>query len=117
MKMPKKPTEIMQKTVSPRDLAKEKYLAYKEYIVNVLRTLATSVEDEYFEAVANCTVLSPSGDAYGSDNRYIDFGFDDKPCDIVEALNRLEFLRRYADGEFDIDDKYCEGMELLHIKE
>lgn len=117
MNNPKKPTEIMAKTLSPRDLAREKYIAYKAYIRDVFMKCAECVGKEQFQKIVDMTASSPAGDGYGKDNRFIDFGFDEAPKDIFEALNHLEFLRKYANGELDIDEKFYEGMEYLDAKD
>lgn len=116
MNKPKKPTEIMNKTVSPRDLAREKYIAYKAYIRDIFMMCANCAGNEEFQKIVDLTACSPAGDGYGSDNRFIDFGFDDAPKDIFEALNYLEFLRRYANGEIGVDEKFY-GEEYFKIKD
>ncbi len=109
----KKPTEIMTKTFNPRELAKEQAEAYLKYIVGVLEEVKESISDGDYFAVKTMTSFSPAGDCMGLDNNFINFGFDKKPMDIIEALNYLKFLENYADGEYDLDEKYCEGREYI----
>lgn len=112
-----KPTEIMTKTLSPRDLAREKYIAYKAYIRDVFMKCAECTGNEQFQQIVDMTAPSPAGDGYGKDNRFIDFGFDENQKDIFEALNYLEYLRRYANGDIELDEKFYEGMEFLDAKD
>lgn len=111
----KKPTEIMTKKFNPRELAKEQAEAYRKYIIGVLEEIKIKVSEQEYSDVGSMTAHSPAGDGYGLDNDFIDFGFDKKPRDIMEALNYLKYLELYADGEIDLDEDFCEGRDYLSI--
>ena len=102
----KKPTEIMTKTLNPRKLADEQYEAYKQYILDVLDRIKEKLELCAYTEIEKMTAFSGSGDGYGNDNYYIDFGFGEKPMDIVEAINYLAYLDSYAVGDVPIDMEY-----------
>lgn len=111
----KKPTEIMNKKFNPRALAQEQADAYRKYIIGVLDEIKTKVSEQEYSDVEPMTAFSPAGDGYGTDNNFIDFGFDSKKRDIMEALNYLKYLELFADGEIDLDENFCEGRNYLEI--
>ena len=84
------------------------YIGYETQIIQI--------KSEEFQKIVDLTACSPAGDGYGKDNRFIDFGFDNAPKDIFEALNYLEFLRRYAYGEIGVDEKFY-GEEYFKTKD
>lgn len=111
----KKPTETMKKTFNPRDLAGEQADAYREYIVGQLKEIAQLIEERNYSMVTPMLAFSPSGDAYGKDNYYIDFGYDSAHMDILEALNYLAYLRQYADERLPVDEAYCDGTDYIGV--
>lgn len=109
--------KIMTQKFDPRAIAKEQYDEYRKYIVGLLEDIAEMVAEGDFKAVADMTAFSPAGDCMGRDNSFIDFSFDSRPADIIDAVNRLAYLERYADGEFDLDEDYCEGRDYIGLDE
>ena len=109
--------EIMTRKFDPRAIAREQHDEYRKYIVGLLKDVVEMVEDGDYRAVADMTEYSPAGDCMGCDNSFIDFGFGTGPKDILEALNLLVYLDRYADGEFDLDEDYCEGRDYIGLDE
>jgi hypothetical protein len=108
--------QIMNHTYNPREVARNQFNAYKQYIVSTLNEIIEGVENEDFaEIIKNMTAHSPSGDYTGKDNVFINFGYGKKARDIREALNHLQFLKDYADDERAIDDVYEEDLDYLGI--
>ena len=110
----KKPTEIMTKEFNPRTLAREKYDTYKKYIAAKLDEVKEKVLEEKYDEIEKLTFFSPAGDGWGSDNNFIDFGFDENPKDILEAANYLAFLAMYANGDIPVDENYISGCNYIN---
>lgn len=109
--------KIMTQKFDPRAIAREQHDAYRQYILDVLKDVTEKVAKGDFTAVADMTVFSPAGDCMGWDNHFINFGYDNRARDILEALNRLAYLERYADGEFDLDENYCSSRDYIGLDE
>lgn len=95
-------SKIMNKTIDPKQLAFEQAEAYRAYIYNRLSDLMVEIADvdentDVEKFAEKYCFDSPSGDYMGSDNFVIDFGYGDN-ADIVEALNKIVSLYRYAKG-------------------
>lgn len=106
--------KIMEQTINPRELALKKYSAYKLYICDLLRDIARQIEDGDFETVIkNNSFLSHAGDGWGNTNTCINFSYDETQKDIEQALNYLEFLRKYAYEELDLDAEFDEYKDYL----
>ena len=110
----KKPTELMTKEFNPRALAREKYDTYKKYIVSKLDEVKEKILKEEYGEIERLTSYSPSGEGWGSDNNFIDFGFDENPKDILEAVNYLVFLNMYANGDVPVDETYVSGYDYIN---
>lgn len=95
-------SKIMNKTLDPKQLAFEQAEAYRGYIYSKLSDLMAEIADvdentDVEKFAEKYCFDSPSGDYMGSDNSVIDFGYGDN-ADIVEALNKIVSLYRYAKG-------------------
>ena len=112
----KKPTEIMNKVLNPRDLAREKANAYRKYILDVLDEVKKKISNGKYTDVIEMTAFSADGDGYGNENDYIDFSYNDRPMDIKQALNLLAYLEKYANGTISVDEDYREGMNYMSDK-
>jgi hypothetical protein len=108
--------KIMEKKVNPRELAREQYDAYQDYIIQKLKGIIEGIENgNYEDIISEDTFISPAGDCMGMDNTVINFSFNETPCDIRQALNRLAFLAEYADGQREIDEVYNENVNYLEV--
>ena len=95
-------SKFMNKTIDPKRLALEQAEAYRDYIYSKLSDLMAEIADvdentDVEKFAEKYCFDSPSGDYMGSDNSVIDFGYGDN-ADIVEALNKIVSLYRYAKG-------------------
>jgi hypothetical protein len=77
--------------------AEKQLNAYKSHVLAVLAGITESIKQDRYEDVESKTFLSPAGDAYGSDNHCINFGWDENDKGIVEACEELSQLRCTAD--------------------
>ena len=95
-------SKIMNKTIDPKQLAFEQAEAYKGYVYSKLCDLMAEIADvdentDVKKFAEKYCFDSPSGDGWGKDNYVIDFGYEDN-ADIVEALDKIVSLYRYAKG-------------------
>ena len=80
--------------LSVQNLAKEQHTALKEHVIDILKAVLKTVQDEKYEDVDNYLAYSGSGDGYGDTNHYIDFSYDPKDtCDIQQVIKRLRSLK------------------------
>lgn len=83
---------------SPENLAKLQYNELKAFAVITLENVLAYLKQENFEIIRNKYLFdSPAGDGHGSDNRCIDFSYDDKQTystDIGDILDTLEGLKK-----------------------
>ena len=105
--------EILNKTLNPRELAREKFCAYKNYILGIFEEISNLISNDEYEKVLRFCFDSPAGDAWGLDNTVIDFGFDEKSKDILQALNYLSYLKKYYNKDLDIDAKFTEWKDYI----
>ena len=109
-------SEIMTRKISPREIARDKYIAYCEFVEARLAHIAQNISLGCFETLYDerkelfCN--NPYGDDMGKGNTFINFGYTDEPIDIKEALNLLAYLEVYSSSEIvPIDMEYDEDVE------
>lgn len=83
--------EIMSIDVS--NLKKKQKKVLEEHVCKVLMDTMALIKKGDYDKVRECLAFSPSGDGYGSDNYYIDFGYGEKSLDMDEILYKLEMLK------------------------
>ena len=105
--------DILNKTISPRDLAREKFEAYKDYILSILEEVKETIEENDFAKIESFCFDSPAGDGWGIDSSVINFGPSKKEMDIVQAANMLCFYKMMADGKLEVDEEYMDGYDYI----
>lgn len=82
--------ELME--TNPQDLAVLQHKELKAHVLNILSEVADAIKNDQFHIIDDMTEESPSGDGYGRDNSYIDFGYGDRSMDITEITATLAEL-------------------------
>jgi hypothetical protein len=106
--------DILNKVINPRDLAREKFEAYKNYIISILEEIKEVIEKDNFAKIESFCFESPAGDGYGLDSSVIDFGPSNYSMDIIQATNMLCFYKMMASGMLDVDEKYQDGYGYVN---
>lgn len=86
--------ELME--LNEATLAEMQYDALKKHTLGVLNNVYNLITDEKFEDVRKLLEYSPSGDGYGYDNYYINFGYvkSDQHSDTRDISDMLDELQR-----------------------
>ena len=106
--------DILDKTINPRDLAREKFEAYKDYVLSVLEEVKETIEEDGFAEIEDLCFNSPAGDGWGLDSSVINFGPSKQDMDIVQAANMLCFYKMMANGILDVDEKYMSEYDYIY---
>lgn len=85
--------ELMEIDVT--NLADTQHNALKNHTVGILETVIRLIEEEEYEAVKGYIYYSPSGDAYGEENYFINLGYNGV-ADINDILTELTTLKKQA---------------------
>lgn len=81
--------------LSVQNLAKEQHTALKQHVIDTLKAVLKTIQDEEYEDVGNYLGYSGSGDGYGQENHYIDFSYDPKEAwDISQVVYELTELKQ-----------------------
>lgn len=84
--------EIME--IDVNNLKRRQLNALKIHTIDILRKAIKHIENEEFEEIELMMADSTSGDAYGSDNHYIDFTYlENCHMDIEEVVELMKKLR------------------------
>lgn len=88
---------------SPEKLAQLQHDKLQKHVLDIIDSVRDRVaKGDYSELTGTSNILeySPSGDAYGKDNHFVDFGYvDGYDLDIAEVCEKLEALQTIAKGE------------------
>lgn len=95
--------EISLLAVDIDSLHRRQYETLKRHIIDTLKEAVKNVSEENFKKAEQMTFNSPAGDEMGCDNNCIDFGFNGKEMDFLEAIDDLKTLKEYI--KRDIDDE------------
>lgn len=91
---------LMNYGISEKEIDRLKFDKLKERSIKVLKDVITLLRNDHFDEVKQHTAYSPSGDDYGCDNNYIDFGFivgrEHEGMDISELCEMLKQLKSAA---------------------
>ena len=94
-----KDAQIMKDIINAHYSNKDIHKIVKERAIYRLKDIITHIENEEYDKIESLLVISPSGDAYGEDNYYIDFSDIAKDliknyiCDIYDVINFLEEMK------------------------
>jgi len=94
-----KEAQIMKDIISVYYSKEAIHNIVKERVICRLKNIITYIENEEYDKIESLLVLSPSGDAYGEDNYYIDFSdiakdlIENNICDIYDVINFLEEMK------------------------
>lgn len=87
--------EISLLAVDVNSLHRRQYEALKRHIIDTLKEAIKNVSEDNFKNAEQMTFNSPVGDEMGCDNNCIDFGFNGKVMDFLEAIDDLKTLKEY----------------------
>lgn len=96
--------EVMNKIISPKDLAQEKFNAYLEFCCNRLDDVKEMFKDLDVDSLSDVTFISPAGDCMGLDNICINFSYDNYVIDVNQAFSRLLLLYHFMNDDITQDD-------------
>lgn len=65
----------------------------KQYTIERLEKVIELIKEDKYDSVKYMLADSPSGDAYGCDNCYINFAYDNNNRDINDILDELIMLK------------------------
>lgn len=84
--------------VSEKEINRIKFNKLKEHSIQRLNDVITLLKNDHFDKVKQYTEHSSSGDGYGSENDYINFGFivGYVEMDILELCEMLQQLKLAA---------------------
>ncbi|MGL5074922.1 MAG: hypothetical protein ACRDBG_03670 [Waterburya sp.] len=95
--------ENLMKT-TPEILAQQQYTALKEHVLDILDLVRRKIQNDVLE-LDDILFHSHSGDARGSDNNCINFGYEEKTegkglveLDIDQILEKMRNLRLKSKG-------------------
>ena len=99
MKNLKTLAEVM--SIDVTNINQKKFDLLKKHVLGVLATVEMCIESNDFKEVEAMLERSPSGDGYGCDNHYIDFGqgWSKEPIDIKEVCEMLRSLKNQIERE------------------
>lgn len=81
--------------LSVQNLAKEQHTALKEHVIDTLKAVLKTIQDEKYEDIDNYLGYSGSGDDHGQENHYIDFSYDpEESWDISQVVYELTKLKQ-----------------------
>ncbi len=86
--------------LSVNTLAQQQHLALKKHVLKILDEVKQHISNENYEKVGDYLSFSPSGDGYGCDNYYIDFGWGEEELDIQEVCSKLSQLKPTSGGKW-----------------
>jgi hypothetical protein len=81
--------------VSEKEINKIKFNAIKSSALAILERVTSLIKADMYDKVSDFTSVSPSGDGFGCDNVYIEFGdvIGEHGIDIYELCKRLKNLK------------------------
>ena len=85
--------EISLLAVDVDNLYRQQYETLRRHIIDTLKEAIKNVSEDNFKKAEQMTFNSPAGDEMGCDNNCIDFGFNGKEMDFLEAIYALEELK------------------------
>lgn len=85
--------EIALLAVDVDNLYRQQYETLRRHIIDTLKEAIKNVSEDNFKKAEQMTFNSPAGDEMGCDNNCIDFGFNGKEMDFLEAIYALEELK------------------------
>lgn len=86
--------EIPLLAVNVNNLCEQQFEILKRHVIDVLIEAMDAIREEDFKKAVQMTFNSPAGDCMGLENNCIDFGFNDEKMDFMEAVCRLNDLKR-----------------------
>lgn len=85
--------EISLLAVDVDNLYRRQFETLKKHIIDTLNEAIKTVIEDNFNKAKQMTFYSPAGDEMGCDNNCIDFGFNGKEMDFLEAIYALKDLK------------------------
>lgn len=87
---------LKESGVSDLEIERIKYATLRKESLRILKEVYSLIEEERYNQIENYVKYSPSGDGYGCENDYIDFGSIagiNKGVDISELSEWLSSLK------------------------
>lgn len=91
--------EISLLAVDVDSLHRRQFEALKRHIIDTLKEAVKNISEDNFKKAEQMTFNSPAGDEMGCNNNCIDFGFNGKEMDFLEAIDALKTLKEYITKE------------------
>lgn len=93
--------ELSLLAVDVNNLCQQQFEALKKHIVDTLVEAIGAVTEEDFVKAKQMTFYSPAGDDMGLENDCIDFGFNGKKMDFLQAIYALKDLKEHMTKEIE----------------
>lgn len=91
--------EIPLLAVNVDNLCEQQFEVLKKHVIDTLNEAIEAIKEEDFKKAVQMTFNSPAGDCMGLENNCIDFGFNEKALDFMEAVCILNDLKRCTTKE------------------
>jgi len=86
---------LLESGVSKKEIAKIKFNRLKELAIERLVEVENLLKTEKFDQIEKLTIHSNSGDGWGNENDFIDFGFIISEKGSLDILELCELLKQF----------------------
>lgn len=83
---------LKESGVSDLEIERIKYATLRKESISILKEVSALIEEEKYNQIENYVKYSPSGDGFGCENYYIDFGSIIGSYDGVDIRELSEWL-------------------------